>query len=156
MLATKKERDDLTAERDALRQALNEMSARAGALEEAMGLRQPGADGDRKEPSQAPSVSGEQPVQASAKKRASGFWDLVLKEVADLLGDRELAPKTIIAELSKDTNEKAAERDSAWSPLRLTHKMRQKAGKKELFEETKRGLFRRLPGDQAASPGDPG
>ncbi len=135
-IVAKNERDNLAAERDALRQALIETSARADALEEMMGLRKPGFNGNREEPVQAPGVSGEEPVLASAESRDSdgwwesdGFWDSVLQEVAGVLGTRELEPRAIIAEMKKETVDEASKRDGAWGPGRLAHKMRQKARK---------------------------
>jgi hypothetical protein len=124
-LGAENELDKLRLERDALKLALAEAAARADAFEDRANSGRSGIRHESDEPVQAPGEVG----------GASGFWDRVMQEVFDLLGNRALESRDIFAELRKDTAAEAARRDGAWSPGRLAHKMRTKIKKNILFKE---------------------
>ena len=132
-LGAQNELNMLKAERDALRQALTETSARADALEDRMNLGPSGSGGASEEPVQAPDESG----------GADGFWDRVMQEVFDMLDSRELDARSIAEKLSEKTAAEAVRRDGAWGPVRLAHKMRIKIKRRQLFAEPRAGIFRR-------------
>ena len=130
-LGAQNELNRLMAERDALKLALTETSTRADALEDLMNLGSPGIGEAAGTPVQAPGES-------SGSDR---FWNRVMMEVFDLLGERELDARTIVEGLSEKTVEEAAGRDGGWGPVRLAHKMRIKIKRNQLFEEPQSGLF---------------
>ncbi len=139
-VAARNERNGLVVERDRLRLALAETAARADALEEMMRAMHWGDDAN-----QGPLPAEVAVDPADAVAASAGFWDRVMEEVYELLGDRVLGARAILAELPEETNHEAGGRDGAWGPGRLSHKMRQKIKRGQLFLEPHGGAFCRRP-----------
>jgi hypothetical protein len=164
-IAARNERDALAVERDKLRLALAETAARADALEEMKAVPAPSVvgagkapdlepapvHGDRKKPAPKPA-----PVESTRKGPDSepayvegddprAYWNRVMQEVFEWLGDRTLDIGVIFAELPPEITNRAARRDRNWRPGRLAQKMRQKIKSGQLFQEPKEGLFCRRP-----------
>jgi hypothetical protein len=132
-VAARNERDALVMERDKLRLALAETSARVGALEELMAVRPPNVGGARDEPIQAPAPADGDDARA--------FWNRVMQEIFEWLGDRTLGVDAIFAALRPEVAAEASRRDPAWKPSRLAQKMKERVKRRRFFLEPEEGAF---------------
>ena len=138
--AGKNERALLLAERDALKLALAEASAIADTLERRLGL-----------PDATAEETGAEPVRPR-RKDTTAFWNRVMLEIFDLLGDRTLGIEEIMASLGEETSREAPRwTTKTWSGSFLADRMRGRADEGKYFEEVAPGLFRRLIGSGEAA-----
>jgi len=131
--ALKDQLKETIAERDALRLALLETSTRADALEQMMAVRAPVVGGTRKELIQ-------EPVPAEGDG-AGAFWNRVMQEIFEWLGDRTLGVDAIFAALPPEVAAEATRRDPAWKPSRLAQKMKERVKGGRYFLEPDKGAF---------------
>jgi hypothetical protein len=114
---------------------LAEASSRADALEQMMAVRAPAPDAYREEPIQEP---------ASAEgDGARTFWNRVMQEIFEWLGDRTFGVDAIFAALPPEVAAEATRRDPAWKPSRLAQKIKERVKRGRYFLQPDAGVFSR-------------
>ena len=74
-------------------------------------------------------------------ENARAFWNRVMQEIFEWLGDRTLGVDAIFAVLRPVVAAEASRRDPAWKPSRLAQKMKEGVKRGRYFREPDEGVF---------------